>query len=48
LEELYGEEYDEIWTDVTDNLKWEIEDYVLSQARNFGLEFDDTESYWND
>jgi hypothetical protein len=48
LEELYGEEYDEIWTDVTDNLKWEIEDYVLSQARNFGLEFDDTEIYWND
>jgi hypothetical protein len=48
LEELYGEEYDTIWNDITDNMKWEIEDYVLSQARNFGLDFDDTEIYWND
>ena len=48
LEELYGEEYDTIWNDITDNMKWEIEDYVLTQARNFGLEFDDTEAYWND
>ena len=48
LEELYGEEYDTIWNDITDNMKWEIEDYVLTQARNFGLEFDDAETYWND
>ena len=45
LEELYGEEYDTIWNDITDNMKWEIEDYVLIQAKNFGLEFDDTEIY---
>lgn len=48
MEELYDDEYDEIWEDITSNLKWEIEDYVLIQALNFGLDFDDTEIYWND
>jgi len=48
LEELYGEEYDAIWNDITPDLKWEIEDYVLIQAKNFGLEFEDSEIHWDD
>lgn len=48
LEELYEERYDDIWIDVTDFLRTEIEDYVYSITKNFGLEFDDYTSYWND
>ena len=40
LHMLYDEEYDNIWGEVTDHMKYELEDYVLSISKNFGLEFD--------
>jgi hypothetical protein len=48
LEELYEDRYDDIWLDVTDYLRNELEDYVESVAINFGLEFDVYTSHWND
>lgn len=48
LEELYEERYDDIWLDVTDFLRSEIEDYVSIVVENFGLQFDDYTSYWDD
>jgi hypothetical protein len=48
LEELYEERYDDIWLDVTDFLRSEIEDYVSSVVENFGLQFDDHTSHWDD
>jgi hypothetical protein len=47
LEELYDEKYDDIWLDVEDVLRSEIEDYVESIANNFGLEFDIITSHWD-
>ena len=46
LEELMDERYDDIWLDVTDHLKSEIEYYVESVGNNFGLEFDVITSHW--
>jgi len=48
LEELNEERYDDIWIDVTDYLRTELEDYVWSVGNNFGLEFDAYTSYWDD
>jgi len=48
LEELYDERYDDEWYDATVYLRSEIEDYVRSVANNFGLEFDDYTSHWDD
>lgn len=48
LEELYDERYDDIWADVTYFLRSEIEDYVSIVVENFGLQFDDYTSYWDD
>jgi len=48
LEELYDERYDEEWHDVTEYLRSEIEDYVWSVAKNFGLQFDAYTSHWDD
>ncbi len=47
LEELYSERYDDIWLDVTDYLRSEIEGYVQEIAENnFGLYFKDAISLW--
>jgi hypothetical protein len=48
LEQLNSEEYDDIWNEITDSMKWEIEDYVLVQALNYGLEYSDVDLQWND
>jgi hypothetical protein len=48
FEELYEERYDDIWLDVTDFLRSEIEDYVWSITKNFGIEFNDYTSHWDD
>lgn len=48
LEQLYSEEYDDIWNEITDSMKWEIEDYVLIQALNYGLEYSEVDLQWND
>lgn len=47
LDELLEERYDDIWLDVEDVLRSEIEDYVESIANNFGLTFDAITSYWD-
>jgi hypothetical protein len=48
LEELYREQYESIWYDVENYLKYEMEDYVWYIAENeFGLEFDYTVSSWD-
>ena len=48
LDELIEERYDDIWLDVGDVLRSEIEDYVESVSNNFGLEFDTITSHWAD
>lgn len=48
LEQLYSEEYDDIWNEIDDSMKWEIEDYLLVQALNYGLEYSDVDLQWND
>ena len=48
LDELLEERYDDIWLDVEDVLRSEIEDYVESVSNNFGLEFDTITSHWDD
>lgn len=48
LKKLYEDRYDDIWLDVTDHLRTEIEDYVWSVVNNFGLEFDVYTSHWDD
>lgn len=48
LEQLSSEEYDDIWNEITDSMKWEIEDYVLVQALNYGLEYSEVDLQWND
>ena len=48
LDELIEERYDDIWLDVGDVLRSEIEDYVESVSNNFGLEFDTITSHWDD
>ncbi len=48
LDELIEERYDDIWLDVEDVLRSEIEDYVESVSNNFGLEFDTITSHWDD
>ena len=48
LDELFEERYDDIWLDVGDVLRSEIEDYVESVSNNFGLEFDTITSHWDD
>lgn len=47
LKELYKEEYDDIWVDVTDHLRSEIEFYILNVASDFGLYFDVATSHWS-
>lgn len=47
LEELYNDINGDIWLDVEDVLRSEIEDYVESIANNFGLEFDIITSHWD-
>ncbi len=47
LDELLEERYDDIWLDVEDVLRSEIEDYVESVANNFGLTFDTITSHFN-
>ena len=47
LEEIINQRYDDIWLDVEDLLRGQIEDYVESVANNFGLEFDTITSYWD-
>ena len=39
LEELYQDEYDDIWVEVTDELRYQIEGYVEEVAASFFLEF---------
>lgn len=49
IDELYSEEHDDIWLDVTDHLRSEIEYYVCEVAEyDFGLPFEDSTSHWND
>lgn len=48
LEQLSSEEYDDIWNEITDSMKWEIEDYVLVQALGYGLEYSEVDLQWND
>jgi len=48
LEELYDEKYEHLWFDVRDYLRTELEDYVWSVSKNFGLEFDAYTSYSRD
>lgn len=48
LEQLNSEEYDDIWNEITDSMKWEIEDYVLVQALGYGLEYSEVDLQWND
>jgi hypothetical protein len=49
LEELYDDEYDEIWVEVTDHLRNELEQYVWDIAEsNFFLTFKDCTSNWDD
>jgi hypothetical protein len=48
LKELHKEEYDDIWVDVTDHLRSEIEYYVLGISEgDFGLYFDTATSHWD-
>ena len=47
LSELYDEEYDDIWDEVTEHMRYELEDYVWSVSNDFGLEFDVCTSHWN-
>ena len=48
LKELYKEEYDDIWVDVTDHLRSEIEFYILGISEgDFGLYFDVATSHWS-
>lgn len=39
LDELFEERYDDIWLDVTDDLRYQIEGYVEVVAASFFLEF---------
>lgn len=49
VEELYDEQYDNIWSDITYNLRYELEDYVKFTAEgDFGLDFSDVTSHWDD
>jgi len=48
LKELYKEEYDDIWVDVTDHLRSEIEFYILNVSEgDFGLYFDVATTHWS-
>ena len=48
LSELYKDEYDDIWVDVTDHLRSEIEFYILGISEgDFGLYFDTATSHWD-
>ena len=47
LEELIDDKYDDIWLDVEDSLRGQIEDYVESVSNNFGIEFNTITSYWD-
>lgn len=48
LKELYKEEYDDLWVDVTDHLRSEIEFYILKISEgDFGLYFDLAASHWD-
>lgn len=48
LEELYEDRYDDIWIDVTDWLRGELEGYVHSIGLTFGFDFTYVDSQWND
>ena len=42
------ERYDDIWLDVTDHLRSEIEFYILNISEgDFGLYFDTATSHWD-
>lgn len=48
LEELMDERYDDIWLDVTDHLRSEIEFYILGVSEgDFGLYFDVATTHWS-
>jgi hypothetical protein len=48
LEELYSDEYDDVWADVTNYLTDEIQNYVLDVSEfNFGLKFKEVTAYLN-
>jgi hypothetical protein len=47
LRELYKDEYDDTWVDVTDHLRSEIEFYILGISEgDFGLYFEVATSHW--
>ena len=48
LEDLMDERYDDIWLDVTDHLRSEIEFYILNVSEgDFGLYFDVATTHWS-